>query len=63
MLRNRFVLQGPEQHNLRSLGSWCSSVGAVWPLMNDAAGTRVLTLDFPFGRDESNLALVLAALP
>jgi hypothetical protein len=26
---------------------------------DDAAGSRVLTLDFPFRRDQSNLALVL----
>lgn len=34
---------------------------AGWRLLDDVAGTRVLTLDLPFRRDESNLALVLAA--
>jgi hypothetical protein len=59
-LRNRLVCEARRQHNLPSLGSCGSRVGALWPLMDDAAGTRVLTLDFPFRRHHSNLALVLA---
>lgn len=44
-------------------GSCGSSVGCWLASALDAAGTRVLTLDLPFRRDESNLALVLAASP
>lgn len=63
LLCNRPVFQRHRQRNLRSLGSCGSRVGAVWPLTDDAAGTRVLTLNFPFRRNDSNLALVLAVLP